>query len=152
MDDPEYLDRGDYAVYDSDGEIVESSHINWEDMSLSYFPYSVRQRPGKKNALGALKFNLENDNAIYMHGTPDISLFNKGFRALSSGCIRVADPLALAVWVLNSDKVTPEYLQSKLDTQETATMPIKTAVTVFTTDFSVWINSSGTIQFGAFPN
>ncbi len=147
--DPEYLDRGDYLIYDSNGELMESSHINWEDVSLTYFPYKVRQQPGKKNALGAVKFNLQNDQSIYMHGTPDTLLFNKGIRALSSGCIRVADPVSLAIWVLNSEKMNREILQEKIDLQETVTLGIKTPVSVFTTNIPVWINPSGAIQFGA---
>lgn len=146
--DPEYLDRGDYLVYDSDGELLESNNVHWEDVSLTYFPYKVRQQPGKKNALGAVKFNLQNDQSIYMHGTPDISLFNKGSRALSSGCIRVSDPVSLALWVLNSEKMNEEILQEKIDSEETVTLSIKAPVSVFTTNIPVWINTNGAIQFG----
>ena len=146
--DPEYLERGQYLVYDANGDLIESSHINWEDVSLTYFPYKVRQQPGKKNALGAVKFNLQNDQSIYMHGTPDTLLFNKSIRALSSGCIRVADPVSLALWVLNSDKMNHELLQDKIDSQETVTLSVKTPVSVFTTNIPVWINPNGAIQFG----
>ena len=146
--DPEYLDRGDYLVYDSNGDLLESNDVQWEDVSLTYFPYKVRQQPGKKNALGAVKFNLENDQSIYMHGTPDTSLFNKGIRALSSGCIRVADPVSLALWVLNSEKMKRVTLQKKIDAEETITLSIKTPVSVFTTNIPVWFNSKGAIQFG----
>jgi len=148
LEDPDYLDRGNYLVYDADGDLLESSNINWEDVSLTYFPYKVRQQPGKKNALGAVKFNLDNDQSIYMHGTPETSLFNKGFRALSSGCIRVADPISLAVWVLGGEAMNRETLQDKIDTQETMTLRIKTPVSVFTTNMPVWVNPNGAIQFG----
>jgi murein L,D-transpeptidase YcbB/YkuD len=151
MNDPEYLDRGEYLVYDSNGDLLESSHINWDDISLTYFPYKIRQQPGKKNALGVLKFNLKGDQAIYMHGTPETSLFNKGSRALSSGCIRVADPISLAIWVLGSENMNQESLQEKIDTQETTTLRIKTPVTLYTTNIPVWINTNGALQFGA-PN
>ena len=151
MDDPEYLDRGEYLVYDSNGNLLESSHINWDDISLTYFPYKIRQQPGKKNALGVLKFNLKGDQAIYMHGTPETSLFNKGSRALSSGCIRVADPISLAMWVLGSENMNHEGLQEKIDTQETTTLRIKTPVTIYTTNIPVWINTNGALQFGV-PN
>lgn len=147
--DPTYLDRGDYLVYDSNGELLDSNNIDWEDVSLTYFPYKVRQQPGKKNALGTVKFNLQNDQQIYMHGTPDTSLFNKSFRALSSGCIRVSDPISLALWVLNSEKTNKEHLQEKIDSEETVTLSIKTPVSVFTTNIPVWVNESGVIQFGA---
>lgn len=149
--DPEYLGRGEYSIYDSDGEVIEAHQVNWKDLSLNYFPYIIRQKPGKKNALGVLKFNLENDEAIYMHGTPDVDLFKREARALSSGCIRVKDPVALAVWVLNPQNISHEYLQSNLDTGETITIPVKTKIAVFTTNFPVWIDEKGTLKFGVIP-
>lgn len=146
--DPTYLERGNYLVYDSNGELLDSNKIDWEDVSLTYFPYKVRQQPGKKNALGTVKFNLQNDQQIYMHGTPETSLFKKGFRALSSGCIRVSDPISLALWVLNSENISKEQLQEKIDSEETVTLSIKTPVTVFTTNIPVWINENDVVQFG----
>jgi len=60
----------------------------------------VRQRPGPDNALGLVKFLFPNDASVYMHGTPAQGLFARDRRDFSHGCIRVADPSALARWVL----------------------------------------------------
>ena len=51
--------------------------------------WTVRQPPGPRNALGKLKINLDNDQAIYLHDTPAKAGFRKDARALSHGCIRV---------------------------------------------------------------
>ena len=61
---------------------------------------SIRQRPGKENALGPVKFTFPNEYNVYFHGTPAQALFAKSRRDFSHGCIRVQDPLALAEWVL----------------------------------------------------
>jgi L,D-transpeptidase YcbB len=62
--------------------------------------YRVRQRPGPKNALGAIKFAMPNPMDIYLHSTPARELFRRSRRDLSHGCIRVEDPVALAQFVL----------------------------------------------------
>lgn len=77
--------------------------IDWSAVPAGNFGYQLRQRPGPENALGHLKLMLPNDHAVYLHGTPDVSLFSRRERSFSSGCIRLADPAALARWVLAGD-------------------------------------------------
>lgn len=60
----------------------------------------IRQRPGPRNALGDIKFVLPNRQAIYLHHTPALQLFDRTRRDLSHGCIRVEQPVALAAFVL----------------------------------------------------
>lgn len=72
----------------------------------------VRQKPGPKNALGLIKFIFPNDNNVYLHSTPAQSLFGKSRRDFSHGCIRVADPKSLAVWVLRNN---PGWTRERVD-------------------------------------
>jgi murein L,D-transpeptidase YcbB/YkuD len=60
----------------------------------------LRQQPGEDNALGLAKFMFPNSYNVYLHSTPAHRLFQESVRAFSHGCIRVADPLALATLVL----------------------------------------------------
>lgn len=60
----------------------------------------LRQRPGPDNALGLVKFSLPNPHDVYLHSTPAPELFKESVRTFSHGCIRVSDPVALAVHVL----------------------------------------------------
>lgn len=60
----------------------------------------LRQRPGPHNSLGLVKFVFPNRESVYMHGTPAQALFARDRRDFSHGCIRVADPPALAAWAL----------------------------------------------------
>jgi murein L,D-transpeptidase YcbB/YkuD len=68
--------------------------------SLQSGALRLRQRPGEDNALGAIKFALPNHHSVYLHATPARRLFREQSRAFSHGCIRVSDPVALAVHVL----------------------------------------------------
>ncbi len=60
----------------------------------------IRQRPGPRNALGDIKFVFPNREAIFLHHTPSTQLFERSRRDFSHGCIRVEDPVALAVFAL----------------------------------------------------
>jgi len=60
----------------------------------------LRQRPGPRNALGDIKFVFPNRDAIYLHHTPSVQLFERARRDFSHGCIRVELPVALADFAL----------------------------------------------------
>jgi len=83
----------------------------------------VRQRPGPANALGLVKFILPNAHDVYLHDTPAKALFAKSRRDLSHGCIRLSDPVALAVHVLRdqpgwtADRIRTAMEEGKDDTR-----------------------------------
>jgi murein L,D-transpeptidase YcbB/YkuD len=56
----------------------------------------IVQQPGPDNALGQVKFDLKNDEAIYLHDTPAKAFFGRPQRHLSHGCIRVQDAIGFA--------------------------------------------------------
>jgi L,D-transpeptidase YcbB len=80
--DPNYAARRGYEVVYRNGNV------------------SVRQPPGERNALGFIKFMFPNNHAVYLHDTPNRSLFASSQRALSHGCVRVDDPFRFANAVL----------------------------------------------------
>ena len=69
---------------------------------------SLRQPPGERNALGFIKFMFPNQHAVYLHDTPNRSLFSATNRAFSHGCVRVDDPFRFA------DAVLPDWTQERL--------------------------------------
>jgi murein L,D-transpeptidase YcbB/YkuD len=83
-------------------EAAEPGFLAANDMEVynDHGREAVRQRPGPRNALGYVKFIFPNDYNIYLHDTPNHSLFHKEVRAFSHGCIRVEKPAELAQWVL----------------------------------------------------
>ncbi len=151
LHDPDYLERSGYHVYDQHGDLLDPTSVNWEGVSRDYFPYTVRQQPGPKNALGNLKFILANDSAIFMHGTPQVSLFEKGERSLSSGCIRVEDPIALARWVLNDAHMTMNLIHDMIDEETTQALPVKEKISVHTIYIPVWVDKQGVLLFSSDP-
>lgn len=92
--DAGYLDRNGFAAWlPGENTPVLPSSIDWHRP-----PPGLRlvQQPGPANALGRLKFEMQNRHSVYLHDTPDKSLFGRDRRALSHGCVRLAEPDALA--------------------------------------------------------
>jgi murein L,D-transpeptidase YcbB/YkuD len=61
---------------------------------------NVVQPPGAGNALGRIKFTFANRFQVYLHDTPNKSLFASDRRAFSHGCMRVQDPTMLGQTIL----------------------------------------------------
>ena len=63
----------------------------------------LRQKPGPWNSLGGIKFNMPNRYNVYLHDTPSRSLFEETVRTFSHGCIRIQQPVELALYLLRDD-------------------------------------------------
>lgn len=99
--DPGYLERSHLELVRGqrdESPVVPPSARNLA--ALASGALRLRQRPGEDNPLGAIKFALPNHHSVYLHATPARRLFAQSSRAFSHGCIRVSDPVALAVQVL----------------------------------------------------
>ena len=70
-----------------------------------------RQRPGRGNSLGAVKFVFPNHFNVYLHGTPSPSLFKRVERDFSHGCVRLERPLDLAKYVLRDH---PDWTEERI--------------------------------------
>lgn len=97
-EDPGYLARSDMVLLDSSGQEVSPGTVDWA--TVTRMPYTVRQNPGPRNALGLVKFIFPNKHAVYLHDTPSRHNFSRTNRAFSSGCIRVENPMELATLLL----------------------------------------------------
>ena len=97
--DPGYLAREDMEFVLPDG-LVSTEVTPYVLAEVLAGRARIRQRPGPKNALGAIKFSFPNRDHIYLHHTPAAQLFGKGRRDFSHGCVRVEQPVELALFVL----------------------------------------------------
>src|SRR5690554_1414279 len=101
-----------------DGKVIENSeNIDWSSFSQDNLPYRFRQRPGDENALGKIKFLFKNNSSVYLHDTPSQAAFGKDNRALSHGCVRVAEPLKLAQALFGSGNKF-NTIKSEIDSNE----------------------------------
>ena len=89
----------DFDVF-MNGSLTSWGSIDWNAYGRGKFPFTFRQHPGPKNALGKVKFMLPNAHNIYLHDTPSKDKFLQTTRAFSHGCIRLSKPIDLAYRVV----------------------------------------------------
>jgi murein L,D-transpeptidase YcbB/YkuD len=125
--DPDYAAKLGYQVYRSGKSI------------------SVRQPPGERNALGLVKFMFPNEHAVYLHDTPNRSLFARDQRAFSHGCVRVDQPFRLAEFLLAAQGYDEPRLRGMVGSGERMVKLAK-PVPVHLTYFTLKIGENGQIE------
>lgn len=140
--DPGYLDRNGFEVVNANGQTVPSSSVNWSSYGAKV-PFNVRQKPGSSNALGEMKIMFPNKHAIYMHDTPEKHLFSRDNRALSNGCVRLADPRAMAAAVLGWSREQVDQRAAGQHGRET----LSVKVPVYVTYFTAWPDEAGKVGY-----
>ncbi|WLS02485.1 L,D-transpeptidase family protein [Shinella oryzae] len=138
--DPNYLDRMGYEVAVG-GRAVPSSSVNWYGSTSGI---SVRQPPSGDNALGELKILFPNSHAIYMHDTPSKSFFKKDMRALSHGCVRLAEPRKMAAAVLG---VSEEEVGKEIAAGRNKALNVKADIPIYIAYFTAWPNKDGVVEY-----
>jgi murein L,D-transpeptidase YcbB/YkuD len=99
LKEPNYLSDHKIRIFDKDGQELRPGQINWN--SLDAVNYKFRQDPGGDfNSLGVVRININNPYGVYMHDTPDKSIFGDDDRFVSSGCIRVQNVRDYVTWLL----------------------------------------------------
>ncbi|MEC6795627.1 L,D-transpeptidase family protein [Photobacterium sp. S4TG1] len=146
-----YLKRHNYEVLRSWGstEKININSIPYSLFSPKKFPYRLRQKPGKKNALGLYKFNIPNNQAIYLHDTSSPVLFNKHDRALSSGCVRVLESKSLALALLEYSGKNESQFNTLSRSKKTRTIRLNKSkkVPVEIIYQTAWVNDEGAINY-----
>lgn len=93
-----------FSNWQEGGIELDSTAIDWSMVSPSEISrFKLRQNPGPGNALGRVKFIFPNPYSIYLHDTPGKRLFSRQTRSFSHGCVRVAEPERLAVFLLGEE-------------------------------------------------
>lgn len=153
--DPGYLASHDMELLAGWGEkaaVLRADSIDWSSIDTSSFAFRVRQKNGDASALGRLKFVLANPFNIYLHDTPSKGYFQRDKRALSHGCVRLAEPMRLAEWVLRDDpkagkEWTPEKLAKGIDQGDEKFITLGEGVPVHILYWTCFPDKEGGLQF-----
>ncbi len=137
--------------YTSDGaETIDPASVDWSAMT----PETIRavgmvQNPGDANALGRIRVLMPNKYDIYLHDTNAPGLFAKDFRALSSGCIRLAEPRKVANFILGpNENWSDDKLQTYLDKSKTVEVRAEQKLPVFILYQTIWFDDQGDLVYG----
>jgi L,D-transpeptidase YcbB len=165
--DEEYFERNKMKIIEkTTGEEIEPSAVDAQ--MLKSGKYSVVQNKGEGNSLGRMIFRFKNNFSIFLHDTPNRTAFSRPNRAVSHGCIRLEEPLALAAFLLgekdefNIDKmriavdIPPKTEKGKRLLENKNHKPagsraIKPAVPLYITYFTAYPDSRGNIVYTADP-
>lgn len=104
-----YLAKKNITIYDSSGNVVDPTA--WNENKPNRYRYV--QSPGYSNSLGLMKILFPNHHSVYLHDTNHRNIFGRNNRSMSSGCVRVENPLELAKHILDEDGNWP---QDRIDT------------------------------------
>jgi len=147
-EDPQFLRNQNIRVLNQAGEIISQDTIDWSKYTAENFPYLLRQDPGPENALGQVKFLFPNKHSVYLHDTPNKSLFQKETRTFSSGCIRIQNPLELADLLLqNQDNWNKEEISKVVRSGYTTKVDLKKHVPVLILYWTAGLDDEGKIEF-----
>lgn len=151
--DPQALKKKGIELihYTSDGyETIDPASIDWASMT----PQTIKavgmiQNPGDDNALGRIRVLMPNKYNIYLHDTNSPELFRKDFRALSSGCIRLAEPEKVANFILSPNRNwSDEKMAGYLEKTKTVEVRAEKTLPVFILYQTIWLDDGGEIVYG----
>jgi murein L,D-transpeptidase YcbB/YkuD len=106
-----------------------------------------RQRPGPSNSLGLVKFEVQDEYAIYLHDTPSKRLFNKFERHLSHGCIRVDGAVDFARFLLAGDPAALATFDAAEASGDTTRVPIGRTIPVRLLYWTAFMNGDNRVAF-----
>ena len=148
---PGYLAANGYALLTRSGDntsAVNPHGVDWSKIGRGNFPYYIRQFPGANNALGSLLFRLPNPHNVYLHDTPAKRLFERDSRFFSHGCMRVQDPMKLALLLLGGQEGWNEArINAVIATRTLRVVPLQRPISVHVTYLTAWAERDGTVQF-----
>lgn len=148
--DPTYLDKHDIRVYsNSTKEEVDPTTIDWATVTPDNFNYFLKQDPGKKNALGKVKFLFNNACGIYLHDTSNPNLFAKMSRSLSHGCVRISQPIQLANYLVNNNTTgwSQQRLNDSIKSGDHKWVKVNNPLEIHIVYQTTWVNSDNQLQF-----
>jgi murein L,D-transpeptidase YcbB/YkuD len=143
---PNYIARMRMRVLDGNGGEIDPRSVDWHSDRAPNF--TVRQDAGPGNALGALRIDMPNSYAVYMHDTNHKEHFSADYRFQSSGCTRVAEVRDLAVWLLADN---PGWGRRELDAAiakgQSSTVRLTHKVPVAWAYMTGWVTRDDTVHF-----
>ncbi len=144
--DPQYLANNHIRLLAPDGKEVDPTTVDWSTEEAA--KYRFRQDPGANNAMATVKINFPSPDGVYMHDTPQQSLFSKLMRFDSSGCVRVQNVRDLVTWLLrDTPGWTRQRFEATIKSGESVPVELAVPVPVYFTYISAWSTGDRVVHF-----
>ncbi|MCF8496319.1 MAG: L,D-transpeptidase family protein [Alphaproteobacteria bacterium] len=148
-ENPDYLGDKGMTLY-QDGNALDPAAVDWTALTpADLASFQMVQTPGAHNPLGRIRVLMPNQYDIYLHGTNRPDYFEKQDRALSSGCVRLESPDAMAEFILKGE---PGWgagsLAETLAGGKTHDALISKPFPVYIVYYTAWVDERGGIVYG----
>ena len=145
--DSGYLTDHKSRIFNSQGQEVQPSQINWNTTEAINYKYRL-DPGGDSNSVGFVRINIANPYGVYMHDTPEKGVFGDDFRFVSSGCVRVQNVRDYVAWLL---KYEPGWNRDRVDqameSGERLDVKITNPVNVYWVYVTGWASPDGIVNF-----
>ncbi|MBV6659153.1 MAG: L,D-transpeptidase family protein [Devosiaceae bacterium] len=149
QENPQYLAENNIRIFSSWGagaQELPPQSVDWNSDEATR--YMFRQDPGEINSLGSVKINFHNEHQVYLHDTPDKSLFGDDYRFLSSGCVRVQNVRELVTWLLRqNDGWSRQRIDQVIQNGERIDVNVTTPAPLYINYVTAWAAANGTVNF-----
>ncbi len=128
--------------------------------------YILRQEKGAGNSLGRMVFRFKNNFSVYLHDTNSPYAFRRDVRTVSHGCVRVQQPMELALFLLGEKAKDPLYVdrirmsidrkplsrqgkryqEDNPEAEPLKTLHFKKPTPLWLDYYTLWPDTSGTLQ------
>jgi murein L,D-transpeptidase YcbB/YkuD len=143
---PTYLTDQHIRMYNGQGQEVLPQNVDWYSNEATR--YTFRQDPGDFNSLGSVRINFHNQYSVYLHDTPNKTLFGNDYRFDSSGCVRVQNVRELINFLLRD---TAGWDRARIETAfasgERTDVRLAQPVQIFFAYITAWSMENGVVHF-----
>lgn len=140
--DTNYFHNRRLTIYDWKNNLIPPSKWNPEKPNN----YRYVQAPGSDNSLGNVKFNFPNNFMVYLHDTNHRDYFSRHKRSLSSGCVRVDNPLPFAERIIDDELWNLEKINEVVASKETTSVWLKKKIPIYQLYWTAWVNEDGRLE------
>jgi len=157
LKDKKYLSKKGIVIhknYNLSSKKFRQKDVKWDKYlkeSVRYIPYKFIQMPSKTNGMGRVKFIFPNEYAVYMHDTIGTWRFKspkQSIRAVSHGCVRLENPLALIKYIsTHYTKKSYDTVKRDYDSQKMKTVSLSKKLPVHITYITAYIDKEKKLQF-----
>lgn len=144
-----YINRNHLQVLNSNYKVINSNNINWDNYDASNFPFTIRQSTGCDNSLGVIKLEFDSPFGVYLHDTPEKSLFNYNSRFYSHGCMRMEKPIEMAKLLMQKNSLALDTidLEACYKRPDPITIPVPVQIPLVVWYNLVDFDDTGAIKF-----
>lgn len=139
-----------FAIYPGNSPEI-ASPVDWRSYSEANFPFSVVQKPGPANVLGAFRMPLRDEAAVSLHSHPEADVKQPLPRSVWPRCVDIAAPTGRVAALLADAGLLGSPDAGASGGQETQRIALPAPIPVIFIYETVWLDGDGAVVFGPDP-